>query len=349
LKTILVTAISGQVGHGILKCLNGYDGQIFGTDVSDYPVGMDRVSKCFKVPFARDSSYIFKLLDLCYSNGVSHLIPVNEEETAAVAANTDKFIAAGTIPVVLPLQQLRLCMDKYNLPKELNDLGILVPNTYTFCNFLPDGQEYIAKLRFSSGSRLVQRFSTATELEEIVRKSDSEIVIQQYIPSDDTEYTIGVFSTPNEIRSISFRRVLKNGYSQFVELADNSEFSQLAEQTAKNLNIVGCFNIQLRQHKGKNYIFEINPRISGTVYFRHQLGFEDVRWWLAYASDERILPYVPQYCKAVGIREWNEKFLLKEVTNMDFYPPPEKNIDGYHVLICFYFTYTRSHSQEGGR
>jgi carbamoyl-phosphate synthase large subunit len=86
----------------------------------------------------------------------------------------------------------------------------------------------------------------------------------------------------------------------------------MAECIAKNLNIVGCFNIQLRKNEGKYYIFEINPRISGTVFFRHGLSFQDVRWWLAHSSNELLFPYIRKYAKAVGIREFNEKIISSE-------------------------------------
>lgn len=319
MKTILVTAISGQVGHGILKCLHGYDGQILGTDIGDYPVGIDMISQFFKVPYASESSYILTLLDICKRNNVSHIIPVNEEEIAKVSTNADTFTSIGVTPLVLPIEKFRLCSDKYELPTTLNKYGVNSPKTYIVDEFVPDGSEYIAKLRFSAGSRLVQKFETKSELDAIIKNIDKDIIIQQYIPSPDTEYTVGIFAMPDEIRSITFRRILKNGYSQFIELATEPEFNQLAKTIAVKFGIVGCFNIQLRRHHGKNYVFEINPRISGTVYFRHQLGFEDVRWWLAYVSGERILPYVPQYTKAIGIRESNEKYLMKEA----YFPPEE--------------------------
>ena len=51
------------------------------------------------------------------------------------------------------------------------------------------------------------------------------------------------------------------------------------------------------------------------MYFRHQLGFQDVRWWLAHSSGETILPYENKYAKVVGIREFNEKIVVSEMHN----------------------------------
>ena len=320
MKRVLVTAIGGQVGHGILKSLDGYDGEMFGTDIDDYPAGMDRVRSFFKIPLAMDAGFIPALIRICEDNAISHLIPVNEQEIVTVAENVDQFISKDIRVLSLNLEQLKTCSDKYTLPKTLTAFGLYAPESFTVDEFVPDGRQYIAKIRNSYGSRLTQIFETREQLMSTVARAAKEVVVQRYIPSPKTEYTIGVFATEREVRSIAFRRELEGGYTQLIELVTglDAEFRRIAECVAKNLKIVGCFNIQLRENEGKYYIFEINPRISGTVYFRHQLGFQDVRWWLAHSSGESVLPYENKYTKAVGIREFNEKIIISESPNVLF-------------------------------
>ena len=43
MRRILVTAISGDVANGILKILQDTEDCVYGCDIYDYPVGMDRV------------------------------------------------------------------------------------------------------------------------------------------------------------------------------------------------------------------------------------------------------------------------------------------------------------------
>lgn len=47
---------------------------------------------------------------------------------------------------------------------------------------------------------------------------------------------------------------------------------------AKLLNLKR--NIQLRTNEGEAIAFEINPRFSSSMFFRHLLGFEDLQWSL---------------------------------------------------------------------
>jgi len=312
-KRVLVTAIGGQVGHGILKCLDGYDGESYGTDINDFPAGIDRVTAFSKAPLAIDSEFIPTLLKLCKDWGITHFIPVNEQEILTVAKNADIFKSNGINVLSLTVEQLNICSDKYKLPSVLKSFGLNAPDAYSVDEFAPDGDQYIAKLRNSYGSRLTQIFETKEQLMSIANQTTEEVVVQRYIPSPETEYTVGVFATDKEVRSIAFRRKLEDGYTQFIELADGDpEFQKMSECIAEKLKIIGSFNIQLRKNNGKYYIFEINPRISGTVYFRHILGFQDVRWWLAHSSNDLILPYERKYKTAVGIREFNEKIILSE-------------------------------------
>ena len=56
------------------------------------------------------------------------------------------------------------------------------------------------------------------------------------------------------------------------------EIEQLLNAVAMYLDLQGCINVQLRMRAGVPYVFEINPRFSSTVRFRHKLGFSDVIW-----------------------------------------------------------------------
>ena len=53
--------------------------------------------------------------------------------------------------------------------------------------------------------------------------------------------------------------------------------------------------------------FEINPRLSSTVYFRHFFGFKDVEWWIDMHEGNQI-KYTLKYDKGIGVRTINETF-----------------------------------------
>lgn len=313
LETVLVTAISGDVGHGVLKCLTGSGRRLLGCDVNDYPVGLDRVETFVKVPYAsQENEYLHCLENCIRTEKVTTLVPVNEAEIRLVGRERERFEQQGVRVLVHGWDLLETCLDKYALAGRLRAAGLDSPESFLPEDFQEDGREFLAKLRFSSGSRLLRRFKSKAELKAILAESDQPIVVQEYLPSEDSEYTVGVFSDGAEVRSIAFRRKLRHGYSQFVELVEDPALARVAEGCARLFGLRGSFNIQLRREEGRDCIFEINPRLSGTVYFRHQLGFTDARWWLDLAEGRPLPPYSPLYHRAIGIREMNEKFLLRE-------------------------------------
>ena len=47
---------------------------------------------------------------------------------------------------------------------------------------------------------------------------------------------------------------------------------------AEKLDLNGSINVQLRLRDNVPLVFEINPRFSSTVLFRHLFGYKDVLW-----------------------------------------------------------------------
>jgi len=90
-----------------------------------------------------------------------------------------------------------------------------------------------------------------------------------------------------------------------VELVHESETQEIAEKITKACKIKGAFNVQLRK-TDKGFIpFEVNARISSTVYFRHLFGFQDVKWWLDISRNKPV-EYKLKYLKGIGVRMLGE-------------------------------------------
>lgn len=326
MRKILVTAVSGDIANGILKILQEQDAELYGCDVNSIAAGMDRVNKFWQSRYAVEEGYTEELLEKCLEYGITHLIPVNEREIEVVSADRRLFEKHGIKIVIQDERILDICLDKYKTAQLLADNGFDVPDTYINpCKIEDDGSSYICKPRKSNGSKGIRIYS-AEEIADIKKRyyadeaafdnsgniQGGDCVYQRYIDSDE-EYTIGIFRNKDVINTIAFRRELKNGYSNIVKLSNDEEYAELAIRAAKLLNLKGYINIQLRKKDDRLYIFEINPRISGTVRFRHMLGFTDVLWWLDMLDNIAVPEFRCEYSEAVGIRELNEKYLILKV------------------------------------
>lgn len=309
-RRILVTAISGDVANGILKVLSKCDDETYGCDINDYPVGMDKVKVYWKSLLAVHEDYVSDMLEKCHEHNITHLIPVNEKEIEVVSKNINLFKDNGIKVVINSEDILERFLDKKLTFDKLSDIeGISVPKTMIPSEFKEDGKKYIVKPRKSCGSKDIRIITSKYELKDVETQGQ---IVQEYIGNNNDEYTVGVFSNGNTIDTIIFKRKLQYGYTSFVELVEDESIVEDAKRIAESINLKGYINLQLRKKENKNYIFEINPRISGTVYFRDMLGFRDVVWWLDLLDEKDEHVYKQEYKKAIGMRELREKYVVLE-------------------------------------
>ena len=312
MRRILVTAISGDIANGILKILQETEDEVYGCDIYDYPVGMDRVITYWQSDAAVSPAYIENLLKKCREYQITHLIPANEVEIKVISKNFRFFQEAGIKVMINDPDTIEIFQDKYETIRMLNKIGeIDTPKTCLYGGFSEDGKTYIVKLRNSCGSKFLKKIRSVDEINEL-EVDVGEIVIQEYIDEEAQEYTVGVFSDGRNTSTIIFRRKLKHGYTSFVELVEDEGIRAAAEKIVNYMELRGYINIQLRKHEDKNYIFEINARISGSVYFKYMLGHNVVMWWLDLLDGKADHVYEKKYKKAIGIRELTEKFVIME-------------------------------------
>lgn len=310
MRRILVTAISGDIGNGILKILREDENCIlFGCDVNEIAVGMDKVEAFWQTRYAVEEGYVNDLLEKCRLYHITHLIPVNEREIEVIGKARKRFEVLQIKLVIQEESLLEICLDKYKTAMFLSKHGFDVPATYLHMDDIKETDgKFICKPRKSNGSKDIFVFQKGADLSG---KKTDDCIFQEYIDSEE-EYTIGVFRHKEVSNIIAFKRELKNGYSNKVELSEDRNLYELALRLALLFDLEGYLNIQLRKADGQYFIFEINPRISGTVRFRHMLGFQDVLWWLDALDGKETETYTCAYHRAIGIRELNEKFLIME-------------------------------------
>jgi carbamoyl-phosphate synthase large subunit len=136
----------------------------------------------------------------------------------------------------------------------------------------------IVKPLAGSGSRGVH-VAGDQETFDYLKEKCPESIVQEYLDREQGEFTCGLFrSNRGIIRTIIFKRELMGGLSIYGEVVDNEDIENLLIRIAIGLELRGSINVQLRLTEKGPVVFEINPRFSSTVLFRHLLGFKDVEW-----------------------------------------------------------------------
>lgn len=170
--------------------------------------------------------------------------------------------------------------DKFKTAEFLKKENLPFPKTFLASDIKTiDSFPVILKSKTGSGSKSIYKINTLDEFLFYTKNNTDDFVVQEFITEENGEYTCGLFrSSQGEIRSLIFKRELQGGYSGYGEVVENLAISSLLEKLAVKLNLIGSINVQLRITDKTPMIFEINPRFSSTVLYRHLFGFQDLLW-----------------------------------------------------------------------
>lgn len=313
MKKIFVTAIGGDIGYGVIKALrqSHHALYIIGCDIQRYNFARDLVDEFYvSPPYSDAGKWIGFVAELLNNHKIDYFWPITEQEIRLVQKNKPVFQDHAV--VINNENVLETALDKGKTADCLLEAGILAPATWEAVSSCKERFPLVVKERFGCGSHSVR---VVHDHDELVREFNlmTDPVIQEYVGSADDEYTMAVFSDGNIVNSITFKRKLGfGGMSRSVELAHDTATERIAERIAEMFTLRGSINVQMRKVGPKYYVFEINPRISSTMGFRLQLGFNDTAWWIDMLEGETPEKYVTPGEKIYGVRNVEEKLFYEE-------------------------------------
>jgi len=289
----LVTGCGGDIGTSVGRILKdlGVARTVVGCDLSNENAGKFVFDACESVPRADDPEYLSGLETVVNKYTVDAVFPISEGEIRFFHKNGIRKLAG--VPLVLANDQaIGVGLDKLltNRFLEANDLPH--PWTHIAKEHGPEKLPCIMKSRFGHGSKDVQVVTDDASVAYFGARRP-EYIWQEYLSPDDEEYTCGLYGCADgSVRHIIFRRTLVGGLTGSGEVVENSEIKKVLIAVAQSVNLRGSINVQLRLTGKGPMIFEINPRFSSTVAFRHKLGFNDVLWALEEVLGLPVSPYV---------------------------------------------------------
>ncbi len=315
MKKILVTAIGGGgVGDQILKAITKIDPQkyeVYGCDSSVYPAQAMQVKEYSQIELASDELYLDNLLALCLKWKIDVLFVGCEPELKKIADNRNIFEDAGILVPINSASLIHLCMNKSALNKTLSSLGFSVPKhreifsseSISEIDWFP---VVVKPSGYSGGSADVYIAQSANELQALVQylglgTNVGSLLVEEYVGTPNDEFTVGILHDldGNFIDSIALNRDLSGGLNVRLSVRNRSNKSKLGNRLvissgvsqgkigkfknvtdqcrtiAEALGSHGPLNIQCRIVDGVVYVFEINPRHSGTTSLRSMIGFNE--------------------------------------------------------------------------
>lgn len=295
MATIIVTGAGGDVGLPVGRILTEAGHRVIGVDAGDAEHARAFMAEVEAVPFASDASYISVLGQIAKSHDADVVIPCIEVEFPCWTAS-----ARASFPARVMLISPSLCevfSDKLLTARWLAEKALASPESNPLEDIGEMELPIIVKRRKGSGGRDMVFVNSASD-QSSIQKLGSDFFAQEALDDSGGELTCGVFATQGKVQVIQIQRSLAGGITHRGEVVHDNAVETLCRAIAKQCDLEGSINVQLRRTKKGPFVFEINPRFSSTVYFRHQLGFTDVLWWLD-ALDGK---HPPDYTAPVGAR-----------------------------------------------
>jgi carbamoyl-phosphate synthase large subunit len=289
-KNILVTGCGGDIGQSIGKILKSERicKKIIGCDINKDHAGIFIFDKCEVVPKVGAENYLEEIKKIIKKHKIEVIIPMSEPELRYY--NNKNISEIDSVPLIMAnSKSMEIGFDKLKTAEFLKERKLPYPKTVIV------GEKElefpcIIKNRFGAGKKGLD--IVTEENLEFYKKTKPDFIFQEILKPDNEEYTCGVYRTKKgEVRTIIFKRRLLGGFTNYAEVIDNQEIKEVLEKVANELNLEGSINIQLRLTKKGPVIFEINPRFSSTVLFRHLIGFKDLIWQLKEAKRLELEKY----------------------------------------------------------
>ena len=277
-RTVLLTGAGGAVAPALIRRLqnNGY--KVLAADMDKFAVGLFLADKGFIIPAGNSDEFIPVLKNICKKEKVDILITgVDEELIPSLELEKE-----GVIVLIPRREFVFLCLDKYNLMKNLELHKINVPKTRLVSEGIGDiSFPIIIKPRCGRGSRGIGVVNTKVELASFIKTSpygSEELILQKYI--DGAEYTVSVVVwRDGEVQVVVPKKVIcKKGITKLAITERNDKIENLCYRVQKKLRADGPFNVQLKLDilTGEPYIFEINPRFSTTISLTIASGIDEL-------------------------------------------------------------------------
>lgn len=310
---ILVTgAGGGGIGEQIVKALINGDNDYFivCTDTRELSIASVIGDAFYMLPKASSPEYINELLLICRKFEIKAVFPGSEPELIELVRNKERLLEMGVKLPVNSADLISLCSDKIEFNDYLTNNGFVTCKTYLIDNGFEFADltdyPYVIKPVKGSGSANVFIVQNLMELKSIITYLGSEhkFILQEYIGNLEEEYTVGILSTEDlgYVQHIILQRDLSLGLSIKQKVQNKTNRSDLGDylgistgisqgkfvenhlindavmRVVELLQPTSSINMQCRVHNGEVYIFEINPRFSGTTNLRALVGFNEIEF-----------------------------------------------------------------------
>lgn len=318
-KNILVTGAGALLGQGILRMLQvcNFPKKIFTADPDSRSSGHWLGDYALFIPKAAEFEYISSIEEIVVKYKINAILVGTDTELVKLSEVHDEFLTKYECKIVVSSPRvIEISNDKFLTSLFLKNNNFPFPVS-RMANSMKDLLELENVLGFPlfakpiDGARSIGLVKVNTH-EDLISLYDekSNLVVQQYLPDTDGEFTSGCVVLGGKCVSIvSLKRDLRDG-NTYRTYRDKSttRYDNVISRIAEVLNPDGPVNFQFRILNNQPVIFEINGRFSGTTPLRFFYGVNEVEIILNYYLFNKETK-VSELKDGIVMRAWSDIFI----------------------------------------
>jgi predicted ATP-grasp superfamily ATP-dependent carboligase len=210
--------------------------------------------------------------------GPLFILPVNDEYVRTLSTHWDVLGTAYTPLFEIDEQMLDKIANKVNFSDFCMSIGIPQPRRYTSDDVRNDRVDYPIIFKPDERRSLdniavdvfrVKICENAEEAQSFLAEVTSdgiEVIIQQFIPGEDSElYTGGVAAFKGRMLGCFTGKKVRQfppmaGQAAWAEAVPNDRLVEYSTKIVEALGFTGIAQIEFKQYQGELYVIEMNPR-----------------------------------------------------------------------------------------
>ncbi len=279
---ILVTGTSSYgIGEGMLKVINESNYldkiELIGASNSQLTAYKNIIENYFILPNANECHYYQEVKKIVRKEKINILIPGAEAEIYFFSKNKEKIEKELNIDIwVNKYQTIKTFNNKLFTKRFFLNTEIHTPKHYLGLKNDTKFPLIIKPIegKASEGIFIVKNkkeFYAICNFYETIGKG---FLIEEFIEKD-AEYTVSLINLDGELEILCMQRVLSKGATQYAKIVEKPKIISITQKIHQVLKDELILNLQILEKNNRFYIFEINPRFSGSAPIRSKLGYNE--------------------------------------------------------------------------
>ena len=278
------------------EALDG-EGEVWGGDYSIHTPAFHCCDNSVLLPKVTERGYAGQLMQFCQKNNVDVVVPLIDPELEALAPHRERFMDAGIMVVVSPVDTVQTTFDKYLTYEFGKNNGIGVPETVIT---VKEAEELLAagkltwpvvvKPRKGSASSDIAYCHNERQM-KCAFESCPNPMIQEY--TEGREYGYDILGDSN-YRPISvfckLKLAMRAGETDKAVSTDDAELIELGVKLAECLPWFGPVDVDVMVTNNGPKLLEINPRFGGGYPCSHQAGADFPAKLIAMCRNQTLVP-----------------------------------------------------------